>query len=42
MTHGITDKAKRKLIDQARANLAKRGVNVAPSNTATFLAGVIS
>ena len=42
MSHEITSKAKRKLMEQARANLAKRGVKVAPSNTATFLAEVIS
>lgn len=42
MTHGITDKAKRKLIDQARAKLAKMGVTVSASNTATQLSDAIS
>lgn len=42
MSHEITSKEKRKLMEQARANLAKRGVKVAPSNTAAFLSGVIS
>lgn len=42
MSHEITSKEKRKLMEQALANLARRGVRVAPSNTTTFLAEVIS